>query len=312
MARKAAVIHRLEEHPNLPEVLGVLAQLAHIADADLPRLADSWHNTVALAEARDRALLPDSPLVCEVLAAFDAVTSLFEDDVRGEAAYLTVDPATTVRALKAVRDAIAAAYARPALSRGDHALLMRAWRAVYPVDTVGEPDLGPHGDEVRALLGAMPLLSTRCHDERGQAVYDLLVDQSFVEESARADARTERLLGRRADRPPPHVGAGAPQRRRGHHPRLLDLPHVLAGHRARHPARADRLPRRGLRAAGRRHAARPGRPPAHAAGRQPHPGAARSRRVQLSRSSAPHALTMRSGVTPHRCARSQPRSCQAS
>ncbi|MCW2665104.1 MAG: hypothetical protein JWN57_66 [Frankiales bacterium] len=189
MARKAAAITRLEEHPNLAEVLGVLAQLAHVADPDLPKLAESWHNTVALAEARDRALLPDSPLVCEVLEAFDAVSSLFEDDVRGEASYLTVDPATTVRALKAVRDAIAAAYARPALSRADHALLMRAWRTVYPVDAVGEPDLGPQGDQVRALLAAMPLLSTRCHDARGQALYEALVDQSFVQESARADAR---------------------------------------------------------------------------------------------------------------------------
>jgi hypothetical protein len=36
---RATVVQRLEEHPNLTAVLGVLAQLAHISDEDLPRLA---------------------------------------------------------------------------------------------------------------------------------------------------------------------------------------------------------------------------------------------------------------------------------
>jgi hypothetical protein len=54
--RRTAEIVSLDEHPNLPEILGVLAQLAHVSDADLPRLAKAWHNTVFLAEARARAL----------------------------------------------------------------------------------------------------------------------------------------------------------------------------------------------------------------------------------------------------------------
>jgi hypothetical protein len=189
MSRRTSTISVLEEHPNLSEVLGVLAQLAHIRDADIPKLADAWHNTVALAEARDRALSPDSPLVLEALAAFEALGALFDDDLRGEAAYVTVASDVTTTALKAVRDAIAAAYAKPILSRAEYASLMRAWRVVYPEATVGEPDLGPRADQVKALLAMMPMLSTRCHDAEGRRLYDALVDRSFAGETERADAR---------------------------------------------------------------------------------------------------------------------------
>jgi hypothetical protein len=187
MARRT--VDRLEDHPNLGDILGVLAQLAHVADRDLPLLADAWTNNSAVAAARDRALSPDSPLVLEVLAAFEAVAALFEDDLRGEAAYLTVDPTITSTALKAVRDAIAGSYARPVLSRSEHAALLRPWRTVYPQALVVEPDLGPNGDAVKALLAVMPRLAMRCHDSEGQAVYDVLVDRSFVDESDRSSAR---------------------------------------------------------------------------------------------------------------------------
>lgn len=188
MVRRTVPVDRLEEHPNLAEVLGVLAQLAHISDAELSALAGAWTNNVGVATARDRALSPDSPLVCEVLAAFDAVAALFADDLAGEAAYLVVPADVVSTALKAVRDAIAAAYARPMLTRVEHAALLAPWRAVYPQPTVDEPDLGPHADQVKALLGLMPLLAGRCHDEAGQAVFDALVDRSFADESARAEA----------------------------------------------------------------------------------------------------------------------------
>jgi hypothetical protein len=188
MGRRAVVVDRLEDHPNLPEVLGVLAQLAHIADDDLHRLAAAWTNTVAVAAARDTALSPDSPLVCEVLAAFDALGALFADDLAGEASYLEVDSEVVSTALKAVRDAIAAAYARPVLSRSEHAALLAPWRAVFPQPTVDEPDLGPQSDQVKALLGLMPLLAGRCHDAAGQALFEALVDRSFADESDRAEA----------------------------------------------------------------------------------------------------------------------------
>ena len=181
-------VAQLEDHPNLAEVLGILAQLAHVDDAALPLLAQGWVNSPGLAEARDRALGPDSPLVLEVLGAFDAVGALFADDLAGEAAYLTVDRSVTRLALKAVRDAIAAAYARPVLTKREHAALLRPWRAVYPAPTVVEPDLGPRADQVKALLAVLPVLAGRCHDTRGRAAFDALVDQSFVHEADRAEA----------------------------------------------------------------------------------------------------------------------------
>src|SRR3954471_18878124 len=140
--RRTATIDSLDAHPNLSEILGVLAQLPHVSDGDLGRLAEAWHNTVALAEARARALDPDCPLVLEVLAAFEAVQSLFADDVEGNDDFANVDAEIATVALKAIRDAIAAAYARPILSRNEHVGLMSAWRAVYPTDLVDEPDLG--------------------------------------------------------------------------------------------------------------------------------------------------------------------------
>ncbi len=203
MARRRKQIASLEEHPNLGEILGLLAALPHIADADLPRLADAWTNTVALADARARALLPDSPLVVEVLAAFDAVQSLFAEDVAGAADYLLVAPAVATTALKAVRDAIAGAYARPSLTVSEHTELLRAWRAVYPVQTVEEPDLGPRAEQVKSVLAALPMLAGRCHDPAAADLYDELVrtvrgaDEDMLE-SARQEAwRAAVLTSRR-------------------------------------------------------------------------------------------------------------------
>ena len=189
MARRTTGIDRLEEHPNLAEVLGVLAQLAHVQDEHLPRLARAWSNDAFLSQARGKALSPDSPLVCEVLSAFEAVSALFEDDVRGDVPWVTVETHVAVTALKAVRDAVAGAYARPVLSRAEHSALLRPWRTVFPAGVVAEPDLGPQGAEVKALLAALPRLSTRCHDDAGAQLWERLVDSSFLAESERAEAR---------------------------------------------------------------------------------------------------------------------------
>jgi hypothetical protein len=192
MGRRRTVITSLEDHPNLPEILGVLAQLPHIADADLPVLAESWHNTVTVADARAHALLPDSPLVLEVLACFEAVVALFDDDLTGEADYVTVPTATTHTALKAVRDAIAAAYARPLLSRAEYQALMAPWRAAFPTQNFDEPDLGPHADRIKAVLAAMPQLSTRCHDAGSRRLYDRMVFTALsLEANMRETARRE-------------------------------------------------------------------------------------------------------------------------
>jgi hypothetical protein len=119
----------LENHPNLETILGVLAQLPHIRDDELPRLASAWRNTIPVAAARRKALSPDSPLVVEVLAAFDALVYLFADDLAGDCDFITVEPQVTSIALKAVRDAIAAVYARPILSRGEYRTLLRGARS---------------------------------------------------------------------------------------------------------------------------------------------------------------------------------------
>jgi hypothetical protein len=201
--RRTATIESLQDHPNVSEIFGVLAQLAHISDTDLERLAAGWQNTVYLAEARARALDPDTPLVLEVLAAFEAVQSLFADDVEGAEDYIAVDPATATVALKAIRDAIAAAYARPIVSRSDHCALMAAWRTVYPIDAVDEPDLGARAREVKAVLSTMPVLAMRCHDERASALYDEILHLSWtLDEDVRSVARDEAwqaavLTGRR-------------------------------------------------------------------------------------------------------------------
>ncbi len=188
MTRHPQVIEELERHPNLEEVVGVLAQLAHIRDDDLPRLAVAWSDPPVVREARGRALSPDSPLVLEVLAAFDAVGTLFADDVRGEAGYLTVPAAQVRTALCAVRDAIAAAYAQPVLSRAAHEALLAPWRSVYPCSTVVEPDLGPRAEQVKDLLSVLPRLSVRCHDDVARTLYDALSDRAFVGEQDRATA----------------------------------------------------------------------------------------------------------------------------
>ncbi len=195
MARRTAQIRSLEEHPNLPEVLGVLAQLAHVADDDLAGSPTAGRNTIAVAEARDHALSPDSPLVCEVLAAFEAVQALFADDVRGEAPYLT-------RRRRRSRSG----RSRPSATPSPPPTPARCWpaastprccgrgaRCSRPTPPVEEPDLGPRADQVKALLGALPALATRCHDAAGQALYDALVDRSFVEESDRGRGPRRRL-----------------------------------------------------------------------------------------------------------------------
>lgn len=191
MSRRTTTITTLEDHPNLAEILGVLAGLAHIRDADLPRLASAWTDGAPVTEARDKALRPDSPLVLEVLGAFEAVSALFDDELRGEAAYVVVTGEVTATALKAVRDAIAASYAQPVLTGAEHAALMGAWRRVYPTSNAKEPDLGPRADQVKALLAVLPTLAAHCHDEQGRRLHEQLVARSFAAESDRADARAE-------------------------------------------------------------------------------------------------------------------------
>jgi hypothetical protein len=179
MILRARRVDRLEEHPNLRGILGILAQLVHTNDDELIRLAAEWRNSPQLAVARDKALAPDSPLIVEVLAAFDALSAIYADDLSG-AEYVTVDPAITATALRAMRDALAGAYARPVLSRSEYAALLRPWRTVYPRARSHEPDLGPAGAEVKRVLAALPLLAGRCHDAGSLEVFDGLLTTALT------------------------------------------------------------------------------------------------------------------------------------
>ena len=193
----------LEEHPNRLEILEVLAQLAMLADNDLERLADVFRNTPSRREARDLALSPDSPLVVEVLSVFGAISTIFADDLAGEEDFISVDPAITAHALKAVRDAVAAAYARPILSRAQHRALMAPWRAVCAPTTQTEPDLGPADAEIRSILSGLPRLAYRCHDARGQEAFADIVeaartlDQDEHAAAVKTALQASVLLGRR-------------------------------------------------------------------------------------------------------------------
>ena len=134
----------------------MLAQLAMLRDDDLEQLAKAFRNTPSRRDARDIALTPDSPLIIEVLSVFGAISTIFADDLAGEEDFVSVDPAVTAHALKAVRDAVAAAYARPILTRAQHRALMAPWRAVCAPTTQTEPDLGPADAEIAASCPGFP------------------------------------------------------------------------------------------------------------------------------------------------------------
>jgi hypothetical protein len=131
--RLPSPVGSLDLHPNAAEIAAVVGRVGELTPRDIVRLASNWRDSRYVASARHRALSPDSPLVVEVLAAFDRFDSIFHrmdavysDD--GGAGDTAVKPQVMSIALKAVRDALAAAYARPVLSRTEYAALIGPWR----------------------------------------------------------------------------------------------------------------------------------------------------------------------------------------
>ena len=106
---------------------------------------------------------------------------------------LAVDPEVTSIALKAVRDAIAAAYCPPdphagRARRADEGMAQRL--SDRPRRRPGPRAVGPA--DVMSLLVAMPRLAARCHDADAAAEYD--VDPAAaesVDEDIRCAARDE-------------------------------------------------------------------------------------------------------------------------
>ena len=171
----SAVITSTETHPHCAEILGVLAQVVHLDDEGLRRLALAWRDTAEVARARDKALQPETPLILEVLSAFDSIAGLFADDLAGAAPYVTVPAPTTALALKAVRDAIAAAYARPVLTAQEYAELSAPWHSVFPDRRMQMPDFGPQHHEVLALLTSIPGLACHRHDPGSENLWNNLL-----------------------------------------------------------------------------------------------------------------------------------------
>jgi hypothetical protein len=170
-----ATITSTETHPHCAEILGVLAQIVHLDDEGLRRLALAWQDTAEVARARDKALQPDTPLILEVLSAFDSLAGLFADDLAGTAPYVTLPAPTTALALKAVRDAVAAAYARPVLTAQEYAELSGPWHSVYPDRRMQMPDFGPQHHEVLALLSSIPGLACHRHDDEAARLRSALL-----------------------------------------------------------------------------------------------------------------------------------------
>jgi hypothetical protein len=100
-------------------------------------LAQGWRNTTFVHVARAHALGPDTPLVLEVLATFERVDQVFRDELSRGDDFLGDDGATAVKpqvvkhALHAVRDAVAAVYARPILSRAEYLALIDPWHRAF-------------------------------------------------------------------------------------------------------------------------------------------------------------------------------------
>lgn len=201
MSKRAQVVANLAEHPNVSEVLGVLAQVVSASDEQLAALARAWVDRPEVARARDLALSPDSPLVCEVLAAFESLAFLYADDLHGQASFATLPAPVVALALKAARDAIAGAYARPVLPATDHRLLLGPWRAVFSDTSAPAPDFGPCHDAVVAALELAASLACRSHDvdaaRRWSAVSAGVVELDRHADAVDAAWQAAVLLGRR-------------------------------------------------------------------------------------------------------------------
>ncbi|MQA04259.1 MAG: hypothetical protein GEV07_16545 [Streptosporangiales bacterium] len=127
----------LVKHPNLDEITGIVGQIPLLGVDDLYLLGEVWTNTAEVASARDRALDPECPLVVDVLRTFESITTTFRDTLAD-----AEHPDAANDGLKALRDAVAGAFARPTLSRREYKVLLRPWRTAFPVPRLDVGDLG--------------------------------------------------------------------------------------------------------------------------------------------------------------------------
>ena len=185
------VIDHLEDHPDLPVIMDVLSRLTLVDGSQLAGLAAAWRNDSRTSRWRDLALSPDSPLIMEVLHAFDTITELYADDVAGTSGYLTVPGPVAARGVKAIRDALAAAYAKPVLPPHGYLALARPWIVVMGQDEnpADGPDLGPAAATIRRVMAAAGGLANRCHDPDARRAFDDLSALGLSGGDERRDAR---------------------------------------------------------------------------------------------------------------------------
>jgi hypothetical protein len=137
--RRTSPVTELAQHPNAATITEVVRSLGCLQENHLYALARAWHNDTSLSSARALALDPDSPLVLDVLREFDRISSL----AGTEGPYGRVPVATVRTALNALRDAVAAAYAQPRLSRRSYQELLAPWNAAFPDGARPAVDSGP-------------------------------------------------------------------------------------------------------------------------------------------------------------------------
>lgn len=137
LGRRSLALSSLNEHPNSQEVRSILRRVPVLTEHEMARLAGGWRDNNFLAGARQHALSPDSPLIVEVLAAFDSINDdpAELDPVGSAPSGTTLKPHVVNIAGKAIRDAIAAAYARPILGRAEYIALIGPWRRAFPTDS---------------------------------------------------------------------------------------------------------------------------------------------------------------------------------
>jgi hypothetical protein len=202
----ATTFRTLTEHPNASVIRDVIARVPQISDRQLVALAETWRDSLEIASARAAALAADGPLVIDALAAFDAVAEVFADDLAGKPWAAPVQRSVVRIALKAVRDAIAAAYARPVLHPRQYAALMAPWERVFPQRGDGELDLGPRALDVSRVLTVLASMSQRCHEPAAALAFDEALERATcrneeVAAAARGEAWTAALItGRRRTR----------------------------------------------------------------------------------------------------------------
>ena len=163
---------RLEDHPNLADdPWGPGPAPAH----PRRRAGRRWPPPGATASRWPRPAArrcrPDSPLVMEVLAAFDALADLFADDLAGDADFVAVDPQVTVARAQGGtrRDRRGLRQARPVPHRVPGAARARG-ALVYPRRTAAaSPTSGPRAARMRALLSALPAPRGRAATTRSRA-----------------------------------------------------------------------------------------------------------------------------------------------